>query len=208
MWDQRYATDEYIFGTQPARFLERHGDLLTPGQHALSIADGEGRNAVFMARKGLRVTAFDASQNAISKARKLATEHQVELDLQLADIDQWAWSANTYDVVVGVFFQFAAPQQRAAIFEGIKTTLKPGGLVLLHGYRPEQLEYATGGPPHRENMYTEALLREAFADFDIQLLRAYDEHINEGSGHVGMSALIDLVARKPGATLPIDEVRS
>ncbi len=208
MWDQRYATDEYIFGTQPARFLERHAELLTPGLRALSIADGEGRNAVFMAEQGLHVSAFDASQNALSKARKLAATRGVELDLHLADINQWVWLPNTYDVVVGVFFQFAEPQQRAAIFEGIKTTLKPGGRVLLHGYRPEQLEYATGGPPHRENMYNEALLREAFADFDIQLLRAYDENINEGSGHVGMSALIDLIARKPGSTPLTDEVPS
>ncbi len=207
MWDERYATDDYLFGTQPARFLKRHEHLLSPGHHALSIADGEGRNAVFMAERGLHVSAFDASQNALDKARRLADARGVELDLHHADIETWDWQDNTYDVIVGVFFQFAPPGQRAAIFDGIKAALKPGGLALVHGYRPEQVDYATGGPAQREHMYTEQLLRQAFHDFDIQHLRAYDEHIEEGTAHSGMSALIDLIARKPHALKTPDEAQ-
>ncbi len=78
----------------------------------------------------------------------------------------------------------------------MKRTLKPGGTLLLHGYRPEQVDYGTGGPPHREHMYTEALLRDAFGDMEVLRLAAYDREIREGTGHAGMSALIDLIARK------------
>lgn len=83
-------------------------------------------------------------------------------------------------------------------FAGIRQALKPGGLLILQGYTPRQLAYATGGPPHAENMYTEALLRDAFGDWDILHLREHDDIIDEGAGHSGLSALIDLVARKPG----------
>ena len=100
-------------------------------------------------------------------------------------------------MVVAIFIQFAPPAERATIFAGMKRTLKPGGLLLLHGYRPEQVDYGTGGPPQREHMYTEALLREAFGDIEIVRLAAYDRVIEEGTGHAGMSALIDLVAKKP-----------
>ena len=79
----------------------------------------------------------------------------------------------------------------------MKRALKPGGTLLLHGYRPKQLEYGTGGPPHAENMYTEDLLRAAFGDMEILSIESYDREIEEGSGHSGMSALIDRVARKP-----------
>ena len=100
-------------------------------------------------------------------------------------------------VKAGMYFQFAEPSNRTLIFNGIKKTLKPGGLLLLEGYRPEQVDYGTGGPPQREHMYTEELLREAFGDFDIELLEGYDAEVDEGAGHSGISALIDLVARKP-----------
>lgn len=92
--------------------------------------------------------------------------------------------------------QFVSPAQRGAMFASIKRSLKPGGLLLLQGYTPRQLEYRTGGPSQVENLYTEALLREIFADMDILHLAEHDSHISEGAGHSGMSALIDLVARK------------
>jgi len=89
------------------------------------------------------------------------------------------------------------PDLRTAIFEGIRRTLTPGGLLLLQGYRPEQLAYGTGGPPHAENMYTAEMLRAAFAGFEILHLEEHDSVICEGTGHDGISALVDLVARKP-----------
>ena len=105
--------------------------------------------------------------------------------------------AKAYDLVVGVFIQFVGPEGRAAQFSGMKQAVKPGGHILLHGYTPKQLEFGTGGPPFVEHLYTEEMLREAFSNFEIVELRAYECKIDEGEGHYGMSALIDLVARKP-----------
>lgn len=197
MWDERYAQDGYLFGTAPAAFLERHRARLRRGATALAIADGEGRNSVFLAEQGLDVTAMDGSPVAVAKARTLAEERQVTVDFHVADIDTWDWAPAAYDLVVGIFFQFLPPEQRPPVFEGMKQTLRPGGTLLVHGYRPEQVDYGTGGPPLRENMYTEDLLAEAFGDLDIEVLDSYDAEIAEGTGHVGMSALIDLVAVKP-----------
>ncbi len=197
MWDERYAGEDFLFGTSPAAFLEAQAHLLTPGQTALAVADGEGRNSVFLSGRGLAVTAMDSSRVGVDKARRLAAERGVSVDFRVADILSWDWTPATYDVVVAVFIQFLAPSDRPAVFEGMKRTLRRGGLLLLHGYRPEQVDYGTGGPPYRENMYTEDLLREAFAELSIERLAAYDAVIEEGTGHAGRSALIDLVARKP-----------
>ncbi|MEW5423394.1 cyclopropane-fatty-acyl-phospholipid synthase family protein [Amorphus sp. 3PC139-8] len=197
MWDDRYGSEGYVFGTEPADFLRARADLLAPGQTALAVADGEGRNSVFLAQKGLSVTAMDASSVGIEKAKRLAAERGVSIDFQIADIHRWNWTPEAYDLVVAVFIQFLTPAERPAVFQGMIRTLRPGGRLMLHGYRPEQVDYGTGGPPHRENMYTEALLREAFSDLVIEELDSYDADINEGHGHVGRSALIDLVARKP-----------
>lgn len=196
MWNSRYAEPGFLFGTEPALFLREQSDFLVPGLRALSVADGEGRNSIFMAERGLDVTAMDGSDVAVAKARRLAEERGVSVDFHVADIDDWDWTAEAYDLVAAIFIQFALPDERAAIFEGLKQTLRPGGLLLLHGYRPKQIEYGTGGPPFAENMYTEALLRQAFGDMEILRLAAYDKDIEEGRGHKGLSALIDLVARK------------
>jgi SAM-dependent methyltransferase len=197
MWDERYAAPGFLFGTAPSEFLKEQKDYLAPNAKTLAVADGEGRNSVFLAECGLRVTAMDASAVAVNKARTLAAKRGVSVDYQVMDIREWIWTPNSYDLVVGILIQFSPPNEREAVFAGMKRTLKPGGTLLLHGYRPEQVDYGTGGPPHRENMYTEALLREAFDDMQILRLAAYDRVVAEGRGHFGMSALIDLVARKP-----------
>lgn len=111
----------------------------------------------------------------------------------------WEWSENRFDLVAAIFIQFFPPGVRERVFDDIKRSLKPGGLLLLQGYTPRQHEYRTGGPSQAENLYTEALLRTAFADMDILQLREHDDFIREGTGHHGMSALIDLVVRKPQA---------
>ena len=197
MWDERYASDDYLFGTEPADFLVAQRHLLVAGQRALAIADGEGRNSVFLAEHGLDVTAMDASPVGLAKAERLAGQRGVSIDFRQADLLTWTWEPDAYDLVVAVFFQFLGPDDRATVFDGIRRTVRPRGRLLLHGYRPEQVDYGTGGPPLRENMYTEDLLREAFAGFEIERLESYDTEIVEGTGHAGMSALIDLVARKP-----------
>jgi len=114
----------------------------------------------------------------------------------VVDLTQWQWSENKFDVVVAIFIQFSPPDLREQMFANIKRCLKLGGLLLLQGYTPRQLEYGTGGPSQVENLYTETMLREAFADMEILHLAEHNNVIHEGTGHHGMSALIDLVARK------------
>lgn len=195
-WNRRFAEPGYLFGTAPNRFLESQRHRLRPGQRALAIADGEGRNGVWLAGQGLDVTAVDFSPVALAKSRALADAAGVTTALVEADIAAWAWPAAAFDLVAAIFIQFADPARRAAIFRGIHETLTPGGLVILQGYRPEQLAYGTGGPPHAENMYTAALLRAAFADMELLHLEEHDSALAEGTGHDGMSALVDMVARK------------
>ena len=197
-WNTRFSAPGYVFGIAPNEFLVRQKPRLKRGQKALAIADGEGRNGIWLAQQGLQVTSVDFSPIAIEKARKRAAELGVALDFAVADLGAWAWPKAAFDVVAGIFFQFAAPDARAVIFAKMKAALKPGGLVIVEGYGPKQLEYKTGGPGVLENLYTEELLRDAFGDFEILELRSYDAEIEEGEGHKGMSALVDLVARKPG----------
>lgn len=197
-WDQRYDREDYLFGTAPAAFLAANAGYLTHGASALAVADGEGRNAVFMAENGCEVVSLDNSRLGVEKARKLAESRGVTVDVRFADIFDWDWTAHSFDLVVAIFIQFVPPSERPAIFDGLKTALKPGGILLLHGYTPKQVEYGTGGPKQVEHMYTEAMLREAFGDLEILRLEAYEAEVDEGEGHSGQSALIDLVARKPG----------
>jgi len=196
MWDERFAREGYFFGTDPAAFLKREARRLPPAASVLCVAEGEGRNAVWLAEQGHRVTAFDASPVGVEKARRLAAERGVAVELHVADVDGWDWSRR-FDAVVAIFIQFAPPEMRTRIFAGLRQALAPGGLLLLHGYTPRQVDYGTGGPPHAENMYTAAMLEQAFRGFDIISLTEYEDDIAEGQGHAGRSALIDLVARKP-----------
>jgi SAM-dependent methyltransferase len=195
-WQQRYAGDEYQFGTEPNAFLKSHGALLNKGARALAIADGEGRNGVFLAEQGLEVLSLDFSPRAQEKARKLAAVRGVTLRVAQADLTVWPWPPEEFDVVAGIFFQFASPDERAGIFQGIIKTLKPGGLLLIQGYGARQLEYKTGGPSQAENLYTREMLEKAFGRFASLQISEHDSEIHEGAGHGGMSALIDLVGRK------------
>ncbi len=198
MWNERYDTPTYVFGTEPADFLVTHAEHLRAGKKGLAVADGEGRNSVFMAQRGVDTLAMDMSANALAKAKALAEDRGVAVTHVEASVTEWDWAPAAFDLVVAVFIQFLSPGDRARVFAGMVETLKPGGVLMLHGYRPEQLAYGTGGPGIAENLYTEALLRESFAGLEIVALESYDREIDEGVGHSGMSALIDLVARKPG----------
>ncbi|MFA6972838.1 MAG: class I SAM-dependent methyltransferase [Gallionella sp.] len=198
IWDERYQGEEYHFGTEPNVFLVSQSEWFKPGMSCLAVADGEGRNGVWLAEQGLQVLSVDSSQVAVAKARALAARRGVTMDVELVDLTRWDWPENHFDVVAGIFIQFLVPVLREQMFDHIKRSLKPGGLLLLQGYAPRQLEYRTGGPSQVENLYTDTLLREAFADMDIVHLIEHDSIISEGAGHCGMSALIDLVARKVG----------
>lgn len=197
-WDERYNVPEFIFGTAPNVFLTQQAHQLGGGQRVLCVADGEGRNGVWLAQQGLSVLSVDSSAVAQNKAQQLAAERGVSLDFEQVDLLNWDWGTARFDAIVAIFIQFADPAGRASMFAGMQAALKLGGLLLLQGYTPRQLEYKTGGPPYAENMYTEALLRELLAGWEIMHMYEHDEHISEGAHHHGMSALIDVVARKPG----------
>ena len=196
LWDQRYGTPEFLFGTAPNDYLSSQRHLLRPGMRALAVADGEGRNSVWLARQGLSVDAFDVSSVAVGKARRLPSDAQVAVDFRVADCDAWSWEPAHYDVVAAIFVQFADPALRARLFANIIATLKPGGILILQGYTPKQLEYKTGGPGVLENLYTEELLRTELGALDIVELQSYEADLDEGTQHAGRSALIGLVGRK------------
>jgi cyclopropane fatty-acyl-phospholipid synthase-like methyltransferase len=195
-WQTRFGAAGYLFGTEPNAFLKSQAHRLKRGQTALSIADGEGRNGVWLAQQGLDVLSLDFSPVAQEKARALAAERGVIVRFETGDLTTWSWPTAAFDVIAGIFFQFATPEERTRIFAGIKKALKPGGLLLLQGYGLKQLEYKTGGPSDSARLYTRQLLENAFADFASVAVSEHDETVNEGTGHVGMSALIDLVATK------------
>lgn len=201
-WSKRYrdAGDDYLFGTEPNHFLAHRADLLQNGRTALAVADGEGRNSVWLAEQGLEVTAVEISLVAIEKARRLAAGRKVDVRFALADMLAPDWPPaqlhNTFDWVIGIFIQFVGPEERARQFAAMKQLTAPGGRILLHGYTPRQLDFGTGGPSAIENLYTTQLLLAAFADWEIEELVEYEDDISEGSGHKGRSALIGLVARK------------
>jgi SAM-dependent methyltransferase len=196
-WDARFSSDDYIFGTEPNVWLAQHAHLLQPGMRVLAVADGEGRNSVWMAKQGLQVDAFDISPVGIEKAKKLAHQQGVDASFSIHSVEDYPWTTGNYDAVVAIFIQFADPETRATLFKRMKSALKPDGLILLQGYTPKQLEYKTGGPPNLSHLYTEDLLHDAFGDLDISELRAYEDLLTEGTQHHGQSALIGLVARRP-----------
>lgn len=202
-WSARYrdAGDEYLFGTAPNRFLAQRAALFANGSSALSIADGEGRNSVWLAEQGLQVTAVEISPVAVAKARKLAAARKAEVRFAIADLlaDDWPppGERQGYDWVVGIFIQFAGPAERERLFGNMQRLTAVGGRIVLLGYTPKQLAYRTGGPSSAENLYTRAMLEAAFADWQIEELSEYEDDIAEGHGHRGRSALIGMVARKP-----------
>ena len=195
-WDQRFSEPGFLFGTEPNAWLASQRALFEPGKRALAVADGEGRNSVWLAQLGLQVDAFDISPVGVAKARALAERQGVTVNYRVADCDDWNWEPGAYDYVVAIFIQFADPALRERLFADMFRTLKPGGYLLLQGYTPKQLEYKTGGPGIVEHLYTPELLRAAFADMQIVEMREYEAELAEGSRHIGSSALIGLVAQK------------
>ncbi len=147
-WSARYrdAGENYLFGIAPNKFLAAQAEHFGADMTVLSVADGEGRNAVWLAEQGCRVTATEISPVALEKAAKLAKGRHVAVDWLQADILNWEWPVDAYDAVVGIFIQFATPAERPRQIGGMKQAVKPGGLLFLQGYTPKQLEFRTGGP--------------------------------------------------------------
>ena len=196
-WNRRFQTDAYVFGKSPNQWLREQAAAWQPGQRVLCVADGEGRNSVWLAQQGLQVDAFDIAEVGVAKARRLAAEHGAQVNFAVADCDGYDWRPAAYDGIAAIFVQFADPALRERLFANMVNSLKPGGLLVLQGYTLKQLDYKTGGPGQASHLYSAELLRTAFAALDILTLTDYEAELNEGDGHSGMSALIGLVARKP-----------
>ena len=196
-WQGRYSGPGYAFGKEPNYFLKSCMQLLPRSGRVLAVADGEGRNGVWLAEQGLDVLSIDFSPLAQAKARALAVEKGVSVNFELADVHKWNYPEAAFDAVVEIFTQFSSQDEGRLKWAGIRRTLKPGGLLIIQGYTPKQLQYGTGGPKQIENLYTRAMLEEAFSDFCDLLIVEEEREMHEGTSHVGMSALINLTARKP-----------
>lgn len=196
-WQSRYSGSDYAFGREPNYFLKSCKPLLPRSGRALAVADGDGRNGVWLAEQGLDVVSIDFSPMGQAKARALAAERNVAVEFVQADVHAWDYPQARFDIVAEIFAQFSSPDQRALKWAGIKRALKSGGLLIIQGYTPKQLDYGTGGPKQRENLYTRSLLEQAFADFRDLSIVEEERELNEGASHKGMSAVIGLTARKP-----------
>jgi SAM-dependent methyltransferase len=196
-WQARYATPDYTFGKEPNEFLARCGPLLPRSGKVLAVADGEGRNGVWLARQGLDVTSIDFSPIAQEKARALAQDQRVAVTFIQADVHAWPYPEKAFDVVVEIFTQFSTPAERVPKWAGMRRALKRGGLLIVQGYTPKQLDYGTGGPKQLEQLYTRAMLEHAFGDLDDVNIIEEERELHEGAAHAGMSAVIGLTARKP-----------
>ena len=196
-WNQRFDVDEFIFGKDPNLFLvESTKKYVTSGSRVLCVADGEGRNSVWLAQQGMQVDAFDVSAVAIKKAKKFASDNQVDIAFHHSDCDSYPWQPNQYDAIAAIFVQFADPALRARLFDNMINGLKPGGLLIVQGYTPKQLEYKTGGPGQLSHLYTEYLMNELLVELEILEMRSYETELQEGARHSGVSALIGIIARK------------
>ena len=196
-WNARFQGDTYLFGTEPNHYLRQQARYWKSGDRVLCVADGEGRNSVWLAQQELLVDAFDLSEVGMHKGQALADARNVAVNFSVEDCNSRTWIHNRYDGIAAIFVQFADPPMRERLFQNMMHSLKPGGSLVLQGYTPKQLEYKTGGPPFIDHLYTTTMLRAAFANMEILDLIEYEDEMSEGTQHRGHSALIGLVARKP-----------
>jgi len=196
MWDERYSQEEYVYGTEPNDFLRQHVDAIPKGR-VLSLCEGEGRNAVFLATKGYTVTGVDSSSIGLAKAQKLATARGVSITTELADMADFSIAQNTWDGVVSIFCHIP-PAMRAELHRQVVAGLKPGGVLVLEAYTPDQLALGTGGPKVKEMTMTAEDLRRELEGLEFDLVQELERDVTEGIFHTGKGAVVQLIARKPG----------
>lgn len=197
MWDTRYATTEYVYGTQPNDFLKSSLQYLpkVPNAKILCLAEGEGRNAVYLAEHGFDVYAVDSSVVGLAKAQKLAQLRGVEITTQVADLADFELGENQWDGIVSIFCHLPSPL-RQRLHQKVNLALKPQGVFILEAYRPDQLDFGTGGPPNANLMMDMNTLREELAELQHQHLCEVNREIEEGTLHSGMSAVVQMIAIK------------
>lgn len=194
MWDQRYDVDDYVYGTQPNQFLKEQVSHLPKGR-VLCLAEGEGRNAVFLAELGYEVTAVDCSSVGLKKAQQLATQQGVEIETIHADLADYDLGCSKWDAIVSIFCHLP-PELRVRVHQQVVKALKPGGCLLLEAYRPKQLEYGTGGPPSLAMMMSKAGLKVELEGLEFHQLQELERDVVEGSFHTGLGAVVQLIATK------------
>ncbi|MCB1054637.1 MAG: class I SAM-dependent methyltransferase [Acidobacteria bacterium] len=194
-WDQRFSGDDYLYGTEPNDFLREHAQFLPPGR-VLSLAEGEGRNGVFLAERGYRVVGADSSAVGLSKARRLAAERGVEIETHLVDLAELEIEPRAWQGVVSIFCHLPRPVRRR-LYRQVVEGLAPGGVLLLEAYNPAQLGRGTGGPPVAELMVDLVSLREDLAGLELLHAVELERDIEEGRLHRGPSAVVQVVARRP-----------
>lgn len=194
MWDERYSGDDFVYGTEPNDFLRSQVENIPAGR-VLCLAEGEGRNAVFLAEQGFNVTAVDQSAVGLAKARRLANQRGVEINTVVADLAEFVLESNAWDGIVSIFAHMPA-QARAHIHREVVRGLRPGGVLVLEAYRPEQLQYKTGGPPAAEMMMDLDGLHTELAGLDFEFAAETVRDIQEGPLHHGPGAVVEILARK------------
>ncbi|WP_028671639.1 SAM-dependent methyltransferase [Saccharospirillum impatiens] len=195
MWDERYAGDDYVYGTEPNDYLKAQAELFARDARVLCLAEGEGRNAVYLAEQGLNVVAVDGSAVGLAKANRLARARGVSIETRLADLAEFDLGQDQWDGIVSIFCHLP-PEVRQALHQKVFNSLKPGGLFVLEAYRPEQLLFKTGGPPRAEWMMTADQLQEELAPLHFEQLQEMDRPILEGQGHTGLGAVVQAVCLK------------
>jgi len=194
-WDERYAGEEYFYGTDPNDFLKQHVALIEAGGRVLCLGEGEGRNAVFLARCGFAVTAVDQSPVGLEKARRLAATHGVSLTTQVADLAIYRIQPRHWHAIISIWCHLPGALRRS-VHEQVVAGLVPGGLFLLEAYTPDQLKYGTGGPKELDLLPTLADLRIDLAPLTFEIGRELVRNVQEGRGHSGQSAVVQVLARR------------
>ncbi len=194
-WDDRYSNEDYIFGTEPNDFLKSVAERIPEHGKVLCLADGEGRNGVYLAGLGHSVTSVDQSPVGLAKADRLATERGVSLTTVVADLTEYDLGSECWDAVVSIFFHIPEAPRRQ-IYERVTQSLKPGGMLILESYTPDQLKFRTGGPPLAELMMTKDIARATFPELEFEHCEELERDVVEGSGHTGRAAVLQVIARR------------
>lgn len=195
MWEQRFGAETYLYGTEPNDFL-RDSIRLLPIGTALCLAEGEGRNAVFLAESGYEVRSVDLTEAGVAKTLRLAEQRRVRVDAVVGDLGAFDIGIGRWDVVVSIFAHMPPPVRRD-LHARVVAALKPGGVFLLEAYTPNQVGRGTGGPPSAETTMTLAALSEELAGLELIHAAELDREVVEGVGHTGRGAVVQIIARKP-----------
>jgi len=195
MWDERYDNPEYVYGTEPNEFLAGAASRIPPGR-VLSLADGEGRNGVFLATLGYEVTSVDSSAVGLEKARRLAATRNVPLTTVVADLADYVIAPDAWEGIVSIFCHLP-PALRRRVHGQVVRGLAPGGIFVLESYSVRQLLHGTGGPSSEELLVTLDALRAELAGLDLLHAVELERDVHEGTLHHGRSAVVQVIARRP-----------